>query len=237
MTKFIPKLFKTDMVKAIIRDQKDVTRRLVGIPSDYKPYERYTDNQKKSKYRFYKSYDEYLKVPDIINVDMPCNIGDIIWVRETFFQTEDWMDLSLIAENSSTQFVYKADVEYGDNKHYGVKWKPSLFMPKEACRLFLVVKEVRVSRLHEITKEQCIDEGISSVDDKPILYNNYLFDKDVTWDGYGSIKKTYGFTNPIDSYHSLWDSINGKKSHCCWDANPYVWEIIFEKIEKPNNFI
>lgn len=42
-------------------------------------------------------------------------------------------------------------------------WDSPLFMPKQACRLFLEVTETRVQRLDEITGEDAIAEGVADV--------------------------------------------------------------------------
>lgn len=39
------------------------------------------------------------------------------------------------------------------------RWYPSIHMPKEAARIFLRVKDVRVERLQNITEEQAAKEG------------------------------------------------------------------------------
>jgi hypothetical protein len=218
MPKFIPKLFKTPMVKAILEDRKSVTRRLLELPDPYSTFDLFKPN-----------YYESIK---------PCQVGDIMWVRETFCPTTN----EYLNSKTTKPYFYKADIRPEDEKEskktmkdFGFVWKPSLFMPKEACRLFLEINEIKMSRLQDITAEEAIQEGISMVDDNPILYNNYLFGKDVYWKGYGSIKKTYGFTNPIDSYRSLWDLIN--KDYCSWTENPYVWEYKFKVLDsEPEGF-
>lgn len=150
---------------------------------------------------------------------------DVLWVRENF-----------AVAGARTRYI--ADYDWTDEeKRLGetAKWKPSIYMPKDACRIFLKVVSVRVERLQDISEADAKAEGICIVDNEPVLYNNYLHNtKNAMWPGYGSISKTYGFTNPKDSFHSLWESINGIES---WAINPWVWVVEFEKIEKPENFL
>lgn len=89
--------------------------------------------------------------------------------------------------------------------------KPSIFMPREACRLFLKVTDVRAERLQDITEQDAIAEGISL---HKYGYRDYL-----DWDSH--------HTDPKESFRSLWISINGKDS---WDQNPWVWVYQFEKL-------
>lgn len=146
----------------------------------------------------------------LLTVSQKIKEGDILWVRKTF---TEW------PKNS---FQYFASTAFGDELG---KWKPSIHMPKIACRVFLKVKSVKIEKLHDITESDAIAEGIKKtwISDIPAecKYKNYLSD------GKGSL-------DPIESFQSLWISINGKESH---DSNPFVWIIEFERIEKPLDFI
>ena len=120
-------------------------------------------------------------------------------------------------------FAYKATDTYPE-----IKWKPSLFMPKEACRIFLEIEDVKVERLQDITEEDAINEGIFDMyRGKGIIgnaYRNYL-DKE---GGYDSVAD-----DAIHSFQTLWQKINGISS---WDDNPFVWVNSFKSIERPSNF-
>jgi hypothetical protein len=131
-------------------------------------------------------------------------IGDVLWVRETWFKMDG-------------QFIYKADVKYPKS----LKWKPSIFMPREACRLRIEITDIRVERLHDISQEDAIKEGIECIEKAPVgdgnLYRYYL--------GRNIDGVRFGVLNPIESFKSLWQSINDN-----WDKNPFVWVIEFKKI-------
>ena len=122
------------------------------------------------------------------------------------------------------RYVYAAD-EFGidtwvnpDGTHrFGIPWRPSIHMPKEAARIWLKVTDVRVERLQEITEEQAKAEGA-----------NWKNGKNVGWEE--KIKRT-----AIDRFAKIWD-LTIKKSDLPlygWDANPWVWVITFERCEKP----
>lgn len=99
-------------------------------------------------------------------------------------------------------------------------WRPSIFMPKEACRIFLKVTDTKVERLNRITPMEAINEGVEKIDE--FAWKNYL--KTLPVD-------TLNF--PHHSFQSLWESINGEDS---WHANPWVWVIHFKKTDKPQNW-
>lgn len=140
--------------------------------------------------------------------------GDILWVRETWQYDYHWVQ-------GKGGYVYKVD-RPAPSIMLDHKWKPSIFMPKDACRIFLKVKSVRLEKLQDISKQDAISEGIevssSSTYKDYIDYPHDIFE----W-----------FTSPIDSFQSLWLSINGKKS---WNENPWVWVYEFEKTQKPITF-
>ena len=84
-------------------------------------------------------------------------------------------------------------------------WQPSLFMPKEAARIFLKVIDVRVERLQDIDYEGSKREGIKS-----------------------------GYDGWLGEWQYLWNSTVSKKDlgKYGFNANPYVWVIEFERIER-----
>lgn len=205
-TVFKPILFSTPMVQAILSGSKTQTRRRVKSDANYIQWQPIVLNG-------YGGFcDEHGKP-----VKPKYQIGDILWVRET------WQH-SLIPND----YCYKADTDNPIYLDQSWKWKPSLFMPKEACRIFLEIEDVKVERLQDITEEDAINEGIFDMyRGKGIIgnaYRNYL-DKE---GGYDSVAD-----DAIHSFQTLWQKINGISS---WDDNPFVWVNSFKSIERPSNF-
>lgn len=99
--------------------------------------------------------------------------------------------------------VEKAGAETDDTGNYinipaRVLSKPSIFMPRWASRLTLIVTDVRVERLQDISEADAIAEGC--IPDNESLNPNHI--------------------GPATSiYAHLWDEINGPGA---WDANPWV---------------
>lgn len=87
------------------------------------------------------------------------------------------------------------------------RWRPSIFMPRAAARLFLRVKSVRVERLQDITEEDAQKEGCMS----------------------GMLS---GPCAARGQFEELWNSTIKKKDldKYGWDANPWVWMIEFERM-------
>ena len=98
------------------------------------------------------------------------------------------------------------------------------FMPKDLCRTFLQITDIRVERLKDISEEDAISEGIQYVvSDLCRGYNDYAALK--------NNKKLIAavLDSPRQSFRSLWESINGSES---WNLNPWVWCVSFDKIDK-----
>ena len=228
--KFIPILFSTPMIQAIIEGRKTMTRRVMK-PQPY-PVKRH-----RKEIEEYFEWDASKKITDLpiqewVSLCPYGKVGDILWVRETFVDVVD--------NDGKEVFIYKADDDfYKDTIENWKGWQPSLFMPKAACRIFLKITDIRVERLNEIREEDAKKEGVEfTIADKEKfgcraqgmkLYRNYER-KDNSLTSY----PCNGFENSIISFQTLWQSINGKES---WDANPWVWVIVFERIEKPTDFL
>lgn len=229
--KFIPKLFNTEMVIALLNGTKNQTRRTKGLekvnrnPNDLR-FDRYALDMDFKKIGVIFSNEK-----EEIHIPFKENIGDVLWVRETFVNGLEMYDGSFVYDehgNYKHKTWYKADKDldnwYDGNSDFPtnkIPWKPSLFMPKQACRLFLEVTEITVERLNDISESDAINEGIEVLGyDEGTVYKDYINLHSETKD-------------PVLSYCTLWQKINGINS---WNDNPWVWVIKFKKIDKPENF-
>lgn len=144
-------------------------------------------------------------------------LGDRLWVRETFsgpycFEAQDGFPAYPTSKwGRSSGLWYWADGEptHGD----WTRPRPSIHMPRWACRILLEITGVRVERLNDISRDDAMAEGIVYQPDG----------------GFGLADSThYNFADPRFSYQSLWESINGAGS---WDANPWVWVVEFRRLQ------
>ena len=127
--------------------------------------------------------------------------GDALWVKETF--AAPWGD-DYRFPGGEPGIFYRAD--HPEPLPDDGPWKPSIFMPRKLSRLTLVIDQVRVQRLQDISEEDARAEGC---DMKPGTYTAEF--------------KLHGY---IAAYRDLWDRINGPGS---WDASPWVWAITFRR--------
>ena len=117
-----PILFNTEMVRAILDGRKTMTRRVIKDKDITNNFDIDVDG---SVYAYIDQAtgDSY---PPTIRARY--QIGDILWVRETWLKADDG-------------YYYKADIEVPSEsedlrKAYGYKWKPSIHMPREAARRY-----------------------------------------------------------------------------------------------------
>lgn len=175
-----PILFSGPMVRALLDGSKTQTRRMVKHPA-----------LKDLSYIVHCGDgwwgDEEGDVQALCPHGQP---GDRLWVRES------WMDTSSTGIESRdphtlklTRYAYMADTPAGSyadqcRKDFGLKWKPSIHMPRAACRITLEITGVRVERLQDISDADARAEGMpATVANSPRVW-----------------------------FASLWESINGPGS-------------------------
>jgi hypothetical protein len=134
------------MVQAILAGRKTQTRRVV------KPQPTYSKGMVGPVWWIGDENSKEIKCPY-------GQSGDVLWVRETWQETT-WLHPS----NDEYGYIYKASEngrEWAANDESWT-WKPSIYMPKDACRIFLRITNVRVERLQDISAADCYKEGACS---------------------------------------------------------------------------
>ena len=196
-----PILFSTSMVKAILEGRKTQTRRFVN------PQPTFSENTgfhwKGYMYGIGSNYAE--TVSNFVNTSCPFGkVGDRLWVRESWYQ-KGTVGRSYPDDDEYQFFGHKqaAYVANGDApKDWTFRKRPSIHMPRWACRLVLEITNIRVELLNDITKDDAVAEGMVADDD-------YCAE---------------------EYFSKLWNEINGwdKKG---WNANPWVWVVEFKVIQ------
>lgn len=138
-----PILFNTDMVRAIQGGTKTVTRRLIKPRFRENECGFFTATIAGQLFLCYSDEDDN----ETRRVKSPYQVGDILYVRETWCKLTDRKEQFPDDEDDMLTFCYKSD--YPANMWYMAKWRPSIHMPKEAARIFLRVTGVRVERLQD----------------------------------------------------------------------------------------
>jgi len=177
-----PIIFSAPMIVALLRGTKAQTRRVLKPQPDQD-----SDPSGKRDWGAVNRYGYWGKAAEI----RPYLPGDRLWVREGF------------AIQKGGGVIFRADHPDADfSAPLGAvgSWRPSIHMPRWASRLTLIVTDVRVQRLQEISRGDAMEEGcpFANMADGP---------------------------NPRDWYRDIWNDIHGPDA---WDANPWVAAISFE---------
>lgn len=154
--------------------------------------------------------------------------GDRLWVRETWkgikYNNMDG-DLSYGVEfkdGSQKYFDFDDNERFHQFGKFAFKkgWQSSIYMPKEATRIWLEVVNVRVERLQGITEEDAIKEGFEGFPcDHPI--GRYACEDCMN----------SGWREPPQvEFMETWQSLNDKRGYG-WDVNPWVWVVEFKRLE------
>ncbi len=130
--------------------------------------------------------------------------GDRLWVRETWAYNPDHPGMAWHA-------CYRADPGH---EHDGIKWKPSIHMPRAACRIKLEIASIRIERLQDISEEDAKAEG-AWPDESIVAKTADYFQRDAL------------AVHPSLAFQMLWEGFNGRAS---WRANPWVWVVEFRRI-------
>lgn len=136
-------------------------------------------------------------------------VGDLIWQRETWWHNTSIPGIAGVA--------YRADGEFPPHMR-GTKWKPSIFLPRWACRNVFEVTAVRTERLDDISEEDAEAEGMVRSD------RGFFFVGEVTGDG------THGYRSARIAYQETWARIHGDKS---WFENPTVFVVSYNPAGVP----
>lgn len=141
--------------------------------------------------------------------------GERLWVRETTEADEDYSDVVVLsryaADGAPVVYAGCNDPEYnGTVAHwdYSRRSRPSIHMPRWACRILLEITDVRVERLQDISRADIRAEGLQC---PPELTSD-------------DVSPNYRDWYPA-AWRELWESTGGD-----WDANPWAWVVEFKRV-------
>lgn len=232
MSKDIPMIFNDQMVRAILDGRKTQTRRIMKFQPENAELglRRITDSSvAKEVGMYFWSLSDACGVKQRSKV-FSCpfgEVGDRIWVRETFQGPLFDYDQKDEYSKDSSKFekpeycVYRADgkpapefLDADDNLR--CRWRPSIHMPRWASRIVLEITDVRVERLASISQEDAAREGLIKLP----ASGRYCLNQGDQYFGGAS-------HDAREVFSWLWESIYGEDS---WKANPWVWVVEFKRV-------
>lgn len=200
-----PLIMSGPMVKALLDGRKTQTRRIVKgevLPAADLASEMMEDLE----LRGWSSFGE-------VWAHVPYAVGDRLWVREALHAASN--------DQGAQWAAYRAD---GRDVYPLLRWPwkrptlPSIHMPRWASRLTLLVTDVRVERLQDISEKDARAEGVG-------LYvpgHGFITESELRCDpGYSN------FLDPRLGFETIWSEIHGPDA---WARNDWVTAITFRTI-------
>lgn len=207
-----PILFSGPMVRALLAGTKTQTRRVIST------------SPKRSRINLFDGSwtDSYVLDPgnqSWLEEAYPWRVGDRLYVREAWQTEAAYDDLSPAQMGGEEPVRYDSD---GSHQTWGYpaisrigRFRQGMHMPRWASRLTLVVTDVHVQRLQDISDRDAWAEGV-----KPPVEEMSLPDAAALCERYGTDHAG------VASYAKLWDSLNAERGYG-WDMNPWVVAVSF----------
>lgn len=178
-----PILFADRPVRAILEGRKTVTRRPV------KPVPRPEDGAR---------WDEQLRKGQLPHPIPACaygRVGDRLWVREAWRHNAG--DCDGVGCKEHRHMEHRATFQGQDD---GPRWRPSIHMPREVCRVAVDVTCVTMERLSNIATHDAMREGVEPREAR----------------------------DPVMEFLRGWDELYAKRPEFRSDADPWVWRVEFK---------
>lgn len=206
-----PIIFSATMVKALLDGRKTMTRRILKPQPELMPGVSDRFHLSNAQGGIVNATEAEVRQhgPDFSRFA----VGDRLYVRENHalvpssaYRMSEGVQQTINPTDRDLAAIYAAGWDRSKPR-----WRPSIHMPRWASRLTLLVTDVRVERLQDISEVDAIDEGALTVD-----------------------LPTHGAPTergrpppgqpPSHRFRHLWNSINGSEA---WAANPWVVAVTF----------
>ena len=195
------------LTKAVLEGRKTMTRR--AVPE--RVLEAYYD------------YDDY--VCAVAPRDIPCTRE---YEKEFFLRRSPFKvgEVVAVAQCLRDMGYDPRSRNWGRGEIWGLDhtpaWTNKMFVRAEDCIHEILITNVRVERLQDISDEDCLKEGISKSSAPGQYYVDGL-QRPMHNDGV-----LRSFTSPREAFAGLIDKVSGKGT---WESNPWVFVYEFELVK------
>lgn len=190
-------MFTEDMFGSVIKEDKTQTRRIVKIEPEFELI-----NKAANQWTSFDSPEHDGEIHYRYPRYFP---GEIVYLKEPYFLVSGIM----MGGGGSAIFYKYLDTDEFDKR----KFKNKMFMPEKYARYFILIENVRIERLNEISGPDAVAEGFGQ------QYAGYELLH------YGGYKKARL------EFFDKWKKINGPIP----EIKPYVWAYDFKLTEKPTS--
>jgi len=260
--KSTPLLMKGPLVRRSLDGRKTMTRRLVTSLAGIGKVIDLEKDHESDGWNFGDSYKraKFLRHRQFFNHCPYGTAGDELWGRETFAEKPPVKFYAYKADgvcgyprwNHGEPYFAHHGYLLGYPEHrekmsrfysldsFGGKWRPAIFMPREACRLVMPITEVRIEQLQDITGADIIAEGVADLTLDELLEMGATRSA-ILKTAQSVLPRTGGYywllMNVMwpqsftlrERFQIVWDLIYGADPATCWAANPWVWPISYKR--------
>ena len=194
-----PIIFSAPMVQALLAGRKSMTRRVLRP----QPPEWVTRMTHEGRCGWIGSGDGHGTL-----MHVPYAVNDRLWVREVFAYGWPVEGNHQLPEcNQEHAITYRAE---GNQPFGGGRWHSPIHMPRWASRLTLIVTDVRVQRVQDISEADAVAEGVCET---------------AFWER-AEHKVSAGAPWSVDrlAFADLWNILHSPEA---WALNPWVCALTF----------
>jgi hypothetical protein len=223
-----PIIFSAPMVKALLEEEKTMTRRLLKPPRKWaQKYPLLRLDVLDDGLWFWDGENDRVGV----SAPTPYTTGDRLWVREAFSGPHGYTGTPPRDWLSGCDIWYWADGNPEDGDW--TKPKPGMHMPRWASRMTLTVTGVKVERLQEISEEDAQAEGVEGPGVEREDHDWSICPQCGGTCLYNGLSGNLGVMPDCDCYECdthrkrfmhLWNHLHGPDA---WAANPWVVAVGF----------
>lgn len=143
--------------------------------------------------------------------------GDLLWCKETWAvpghgKIPDDVVYRADETGPSSPELTRAEREALRRMAGYVPWRQGMLMPRRVARLWLLITEVRVQYLQQITAEDARAEGVHCPLHAAAGMGHCV----------GSCRDV------VSGFRFVWDRIHTERGNPAWNDNPLVWAISFD---------
>jgi hypothetical protein len=219
--------YMTELIPAVRSGLKTETRRIVkGTKYPSEGIGHYLAQIDNTFFGWHVNGSPCVPVSEYPRIKCPYGIpGDILLVKESYALAKEYDHLSSsqCPPEARERIWYLAD---GEKPDWAGRTRSSRFTPRWAIRTRLIVDEIRVERVQDITEDGAKAEGIRGWTKDGNLYKYGLIEPGDD----GSMPWSEMKLSPREAFWHLWDHVNGKNGHE-WAKNDWVFVIKFHLIE------
>lgn len=199
------------LTESVLNGRKTMTRRIIGQADKIDSYFAH-DDRLIGDVHYFSMYAGTVK--------STYHIGEEVAVAQSYKDCWDIYQQRWEAKNDTSDW-HTPDAILGDQVDTVKGWTNKMFVRADPMPHRILITNIRVERLQEISDEDCVREGVMEGEFMN-TWDRYYFD---VW---GDVPNHITFRTPRAAFAALIDRISGRGK---WEMNPWVFVYEFELVK------